>query len=137
MAEMETSNGISVAARQEALFRLFSRKQCYSSFVGIFAGRRCDAAHGCIKAVTSPMSETMPGRCRATAGPSGSRDIARARQTGSAVLRNPDHDFADVFVGLEPGAGGGDFVEREGAVDDRAEAAVAECRQQVGGKSLR
>ena len=44
--------------------------------------------------------------------------------TGSGVLRHPDHDLADVLVGLEPGAGGGDFVEREGAVDDWPKAAV-------------
>src|SRR6266851_7524882 len=50
--------------------------------------------------------------------------------------RNPDHDLADVLVGLEPGSGGGDLVEREASVDDRSEAAVAQCRQQVGGEAL-
>ena len=39
-------------------------------------------------------------------------------------------------VGLEPGPGGGDLVERKRAVDDRPEPAVGHRRQQVGQKSL-
>src|ERR1700730_16962045 len=58
-------------------------------------------------------------------------DRCRWRQELAGGLQNPDHDLADMLVGLQPSARGGNLVEREGAVDDRPEPAVAQCRQQV------
>ena len=41
-----------------------------------------------------------------------------------------------MLVGLEPSSGGGDLIERKAAIDDRPEPAIAQRRQQIGGKAL-
>ena len=51
------------------------------------------------------------------------------------IRLDPDHDLADMMVGLDMGLRHGEIGEREGAVDDRSDLALAQCRHQIGDKA--